>query len=298
MAWLFNGFCVSLYFEYIKMLNAMTRKYLMMLAAWLLIPVAMTAQTYSALWKQVENAQEKDLPKTALSHLTKIETKARQDKAYGQLLKAALTTLKLQGDIAPDSLAPAVVRIEQQYEAAKDPVLQMVYATVLYKVYSDNPSLDNDTFDKAKHYCQLAMAKPDLLAKVKADGYEPLIERGKDSKVFNHDLLSVVALELDEWQWLYDYYMKAENCRAACIAASHIAKTVEGYDSLIALFADYAEAAELAIGRYHLMHTDKYTNADRYQWLQHALECWGTWTRADMLRNELTSLTTPCFAAA
>ena len=270
----------------------MKKTLLVVLAAWLLLPMNTFAQTYQALWKQVESARNKDLPRQALTHLQQIETKALQEKAYGQLLKAELLAANVQQDISPDSLAPAIARIEQQAKATTDEVLQMVYATVLYKVYSLNSSIDNETSDKANHYRQLAMANPDLLAKVKADDYEPLVEHGKDSKVFAHDLLSVVGLELDEWQWLYDYYMKVGNCPAACIVASRIAKTVEEYDSLIAIFGDYPEAAELAIGRYMV---DDSTRAERYNWLQKSLERWGSWPRANIMRNELTNLTTPQF---
>ena len=276
----------------------MKKTLLVVLAAWLLMPLNTFAQTYQALWKQVEDARNKDLPRQALTHLKKIEDKAQKECVYGQLLKASLLTANVQMDISSDSVAPVIMRIEQQYAAAKEPVLQMVYATVLYKVFSDNPSLDNDTFDKANHYRQLAMSNPDLLAKVKADGYEPLVERGKDSKVFNHDLLSVVAQELNEWQWLYDYYMKVGNCPAACIVASKTEHTIEGYDSLLTTFGDYPEACELAINRYNMMYGDKYTNAERYEWLQHALQRWGTWPRADVLRNYLTSLTTPTFSVS
>ena len=274
----------------------MKKTLLVVLAAWLLMPLNTFAQTYQALWKQVEDARNKDLPRQALTHLKKIEDKAQKERVYGQLLKASLLTASVEMDISPDSLAPAVARIESQRAATTDSVLQMVYATILYKVYSDNPSLDNDNGDKAKHYRLLAMAKPDVLANVKADGYEPLIERGKDSKVFGNDLLSVVALELNEWQWLYDYYMKAGNYPAACIAASNMDNTIERYDSLIAFFGDYPEACELAINRYDLMNGDKYSNAERYEWLQQSLQRWGTWSRADVLRNELTSLTNPTFS--
>jgi len=295
MAWLFNGFFVSLCIIYST--ETMKKTLLVVLAACLLLPINTFAQTYQSLWKQVENARDKDLPRQALTHLQKIEDKAKKEKAYGQLLKATLLTANVQQDIAPDSLAPAVARIEQQAKEATDPVLQMVYATVLYKVYSLNPSIDNETSDKAKHYRGQAMAQPDLLAKVKADGYEPLVERGKDSKVFGHDLLSVIGMELDEWQWLYDYYTKVDNCPAACIAASYIAKNIEEYDSLIAIFGDYPEAAELAIGRYSKMHGDRFTNADRYNWLQQSLQRWGSWPRANIMRNELTALTTSQFTA-
>lgn len=267
------------------------------MAAWLLIPMAMVAQTYSALWKQVEDARNKDLPRQALTHLKKIELKAQQEKAYGQLLKATLLTANVQMDIAPDSLAPAVARIEKQCATEKDPVLQMVYATILSKIYEDNPRLDNDTFDKKQRYRQQAMAHPEMLAKVKDSGYEPFVVRGKDSGIFGGDLLSVVGMELNEWQWLVNYYDKVGNCPAACIAMSHTSGTAAYFDSLIAVYGDYPETAELAIRRYHQMHDDKYSNADRYQWLQQSLERWGTWRRADILRNEQTQLTTPEFTA-
>ena len=292
MTWLFNGFFVSLCIIYST--EIMKKTLLVVLAACLLLPLNTFAQTYQVLWKQVESARDKDLPRQALTHLQKIEDKAKKEKAYGQLLKATLLTANVQQDLSPDSLAPAVARIERQAKATTDPVLQMVYATVLYKVYSLNPSIDNDTFDKANHYRQQAMAQPDLLAKVKADDYEPLVERGKDSKVFTHDLLSVVGMEIDEWQWLYNYYTKVDNCPAACIAASHIAKSIEEYDSLIAIFGDYPEAAELAIGRYDNM-VDDFTRAERYNWLQQSLTRWGSWPRANIMRNELTTLTTPQF---
>ena len=294
MAWLFNGFYVSLYFEYIKMLNAMTRKYLMMLAAWLLIPVAMTAQTYSALWKQVENAQEKDLPKTALSHLTKIETKARQDKAYGQLLKAALTTLKLQGDIAPDSLAPAVKRLEQQLESTQEVALQAVYATVLSKLFSDNSELE-DHEAKSTRYRTLALAHPEVLGKTPASIYEPLVIKGKDSEVYGHDLLSVVGMELGAWQWMTDYYNQTGNCKAACLTAAKTCNTIEGIDSLIAIYGDYKEAGELAIHRYRLMEEAERPAAEKYQWLQESIRRWGQWKRANELRNWLAELTQPWY---
>ena len=46
------------------------------------------AQNYSALWKQVKTAQDKDLPKTEYELLTQIADKAETEKAYGQLMKA------------------------------------------------------------------------------------------------------------------------------------------------------------------------------------------------------------------
>ena len=272
----------------------MNKKIGMVLAAWLLIPMAMVAQTYSALWKQVEAAQEKDLPKTALTHLTKIETKARQERAYGQLLKAALTTVKLQGEIAPDSVAPAVKRLEQQLEGTREVALQAVYATVLSKIFSDNSELE-DHDAKRTHYRTLALAHPEVLGKTPASSYEPLIIKGKDSEVFGHDLLSVIGIELDAWQWMTDYYEKTGNCPAACLTAVNTRNTIEGVDSLIAVYGDYAEAGELAIHRYNLMLAKGRSTVEKYQWLQESIRRWGKWKRANELKNELADLTHPWF---
>ena len=262
----------------------------MLMAAWLLIPIAMVAQTYSAMWKQVEAAQEKDLPETAITHLQKIEKKARQERAYGQLLKAALMTAKLQNEISSDSLAPAVNRLEQQTAKANDMSLQAVYATALSEIYDEFDDLE-ESESKSTYYRKLALAHPEILGKTSAGSYEPFIVKGKDSEVFDHDLLSVIGMELDAWQWMTDYYEKVGNCRAACLTAIHTKETIEGIDSLIAIYGDYDEAGELAIRRYELMQDKNCPVAEKYQWLQESLQRWGGWKRVGVLKEHLSELT-------
>ena len=89
----------------------MKRNFLVLLAVMLLVPMGIFSQTYQDLWKQVEKALDKDLPKTAMEHLQKIEAKAQKERAYGQLLRATLSYARQQSQIAPDSLQPAVVRL-------------------------------------------------------------------------------------------------------------------------------------------------------------------------------------------
>ena len=95
----------------------MKRNILMMMAALLLVPMGLFSQTYQDMWKQVEQALDKDLPKTAMEHLQKIESKAQKERAYGQLLRATLSYARQQARIAPDSLQPAVVRLEKKAES-------------------------------------------------------------------------------------------------------------------------------------------------------------------------------------
>ena len=266
----------------------------------LLIPMGAFGQTYGELWKQVEDAQAKDLPQTAMAVLKKIESKAGKEKSYGQLLKATLLTAKLQAEIAPDSMQIAVERIENGEwrieNGGGDIALQAVYATVLAKIYQQNHQLADDWEQRVTKYKERAKAHPEVLAAVKADEYEPFVVKGDDSNCYGHDLLSVIGGELGEWQWLTDYYTKAGNRPAACMTALNELRIengewrIERLDSLIALYGDLPEACEIAMARYERMGDDKYTPAEKAAWLQTALGKWGSWRRSNMLKNAWLAL--------
>ena len=61
-----------------------------------LMPLMAFAQSYDQLWKSVKDAQEKDLPKTEISTLGKIISKATKEKMYGHLLAATLQRASTQ----------------------------------------------------------------------------------------------------------------------------------------------------------------------------------------------------------
>lgn len=60
----------------------------------LIMPIMLFGQSYSSLWKQVDEAGDKDLPKTEYDILQKIVKKALKGKDYGQLLKASLQSAR------------------------------------------------------------------------------------------------------------------------------------------------------------------------------------------------------------
>ena len=280
----------------------MKQKLLIMLAAMLLMPMGIFSQTYQELWKQVEQAQEKDLPQTAMKHLQQIEAKAQKAGDYGELLKATLLTSRLQAEVAPDSLQPAVKRLEVEAESTKNVALKAVYCTVLAKVYEDNGRwLGDDATDKAQGYRQQALAHPDELAKVKTDPYEPFVINGKDSRnYYNDDLLNVIGRELGAWRWMHDYYSQAGNRRAACLTGKEASDDIASMDSLIAIFGDLPEACELAIKRLNLMEDQgaQYSVAQRIGFLRESLTKWGSsWQRANWLRNMEREMTRPMFHA-
>ena len=218
----------------------------------MVVIVGLFGHTYQSLWKQVEEAQEKDLPKTAIEHLKQIEEKAAKELAYGQLLKSTLLHARLQAEVAPDSLAPAVRRLEQQEQQVTHVALKAVYDAVLSIIYKQNPQLGEDSSAKSQAYADKALAHPEALAAVKATAYEPFVIKGSDSEAFSHDLLSVIGWELEAWQWMKDYYTQKGNRRALCHLALLTANTIAEFDSLSALYGDLTEAGVIAKKRQNL----------------------------------------------
>ena len=290
------------------------KTFFIIVAMMLLMPMGLFGQTYSDLWKQVQQAQNKDLPKTAISHLETIEKKAQAEKAYGQLMQSTLMHAKLMAEVAPDSLAPAVARLEQQEQQAQgNPVLQAVYDAVLSQIYLRNHRLSEDWKTYSDNYRAKALAHPDLLAQTKAETYDPFVVKGKHSTMFDNDLLSVVGSELNAWRLLADYYQKAGNRQAACYTSLRMliaerenvgvepyakSKFIHSLDSLITVYGDLPEAGEIAMERYNYMaeRTDV-TRAERATWLQESIRRWGSWSRTNQLRNQLRELTNPYYEA-
>ena len=260
------------------------------------MPMGLLGQTYKELWKKATTAENKNLPRTEYAVLQQIMSKAEKEKAYGQLMKAELLGAQVMAEIAPDSLKPAVERMQQRCETAKDEVLKTVWQTVLYRLADSNPSLE------------MKVEKPVLtdelcqkLSRVKDDTYTPFVSVGFDSKIFLHDMLSVVGYELGEYQILHDFYTKAGNRRAACVTAAEAYREapLEQIDSLIACYGDLQEAGELAIVKYHhLAKTLGDSDADvaaKVDYLQKALNRWGNWKRINILRNAMVRLTRPSY---
>ena len=278
-----------------------------------MIPNPMNADNYTALWKQADEALEKDLPKTEQQWLGQIMEKARSEKAYGQLLKAELRMSKSLMAVSPDSLLPAVNRLrEAEVNARKDePVLSMVYAAVLGHLYKSYEELGDDHEAISADYFVRSLAQPELLAKYKALDYAPLVVEGKDSRIFYNDLLSVIGFEAGNMELLHSYYEKNGNRPASLITALEILKKnhkpwerdlkasayVASLDSLAEQYGDLPECGEVAIVRYSMMEQCETTPEERMRYIDNALAKWGSWQRMNQLRNAQMSLTQPSFSA-
>ena len=278
-----------------------------------MIPNPMNADNYTTLWKQADEALEKDLPKTEQQWLGQIMEKARSEKAYGQLLKAELRMSKSLMAVSPDSLLPAVNRLrEAEVNARKDePVLSMVYAAVLGHLYKSYEELGDDHEAISADYFVRSLAQPELLAKHKALDYAPLVVEGKDSRIFYNDLLSVIGFEAGNMELLHSYYEKNGNRPASLITALEILKKnhkpwerdlkasayVASLDSLAEQYGDLPECGEVAIVRYSMMEQCETTPEERMRYIDNAVAKWGSWQRMNQLRNAQMSLTQPSFSA-
>ncbi len=230
----------------------------------LIMPMFIFGQSYSALWKKVADAEQKDLPKTQYEVLQQIVTKAAKEKQYGQLLKAELMRAQTMAVIAPDSLKPEITRIENRYKAATDEVLRMVYQTVLWQISDEN-------YSQALGYKkpQLTPEICKLLAKAKDKSFEPFVILGTDASVFGNDMLSVIGAELGEYKLMREYYNNAGNQKAVSALDAKLA--VEKYHTL-----SYATPA-----------------AEKIAYIDDAIAKWGKWPVINDLRNEKTQLTNP-----
>lgn len=279
------------------------------------VVLSLSADNYTTLWKQVADAEEKDLPKTQMEVLGKIISKARAEREYGQLLKAELMNVRVLTSVTPDSLAPAVERLVQAelHVRGKDHVLAAVYASVLGKVYAENAGLSDSSAVLSKAYFRRSMEHPELLAAHKSAEYVPLVEERTESKWFGNDLLHVIGLEAGDYETLSNYYRTTDLRTAACLSALGVARKnrkasekkvaksayIRALDSLLNVYGDMRIAGEVALARYDFMSVAPDVKIeDKVNYINYALMKWGEWPRMNSLRNRMKQLTQPHFSVS
>ena len=259
-----------------------------------MLPITVTAQSFDALWQQVNQAEQKDLPKTQISLLKKIEQKAQKEKAYGQILAASLLASRLQTEIAPDSAEVELKRLKAKAKMVegKDEVLSAVYNCVLGVIGR------NEESGNADDYFKKALANPSLLASQKAADFKPLIKIGKNDDIFKGDLLHVIGMQVGNYDKLHSYYKSVGNREAACYTAlmgiKEEKESISKLDSLILEYSDLPICGEVALKRYACMGEDTPVE-EKIAYIDNALVRWASWNRIVSLRNARAELTRPMF---
>ena len=176
-------------------------KRIITLVAALGIGLSAAAQSYDALWKKLQAASRDDLPKTALSFAQQLQQKALAEKNDAQLLRAELSVLQLQGEMAPDSATAVISRMEAALAAEQRPVVRALWHSALAQVYHARrytyglrARRDTAAVNKARLHATAALADMDALANARAKDWLPLFQEGTQSAVYGNDLLHVLLL--------------------------------------------------------------------------------------------------------
>lgn len=149
---------------------------------------------------------------------------AREDELAGILEKCLLREM-----VSPDSIEYNLQLLEKE-RAGKTGVRRAVYTAALAQLYAMRAYSDA-TGEWRKRSLQLfreALAEPELLYNARTKDWLPIVERGKDEKVYGSNMLYVVWRAAYDWcpqdsvmseQELIDFYVSYGNSKPAQVKA-------------------------------------------------------------------------------
>src|SRR5262245_11761567 len=159
----------------------------------LIVSIPLGAATRDAQWKQVDEAIQKGLPKTAIEALEPIIQDALKEKAYAEGVKAIGRKIVLEGTIQGNKPEEKITRMEAEIAKAPaeiKPLLETILANWYWHYFQNNrwrftqrtatsqaPGKDFTTWDLPrlfteidKHF-QAALAAADVLKKTPVSSY-------------------------------------------------------------------------------------------------------------------------------
>lgn len=183
-----------------------------------IIPMRMFGQTYENLWKQVEEANKKSLPKTALKLAEDIFSKAQKEKNSPQMLKAYRARAEYQRSLTPDSFYVDLKGMERWAASTDNKIDRAILNTLLAGVYADyaqsnswslrkRASLTGDApedirewsanlfVDKVMQYAEAALQDSTLLLSTSSKDYQPFVVLGNSSEYYRHDMYHLLTLQ-------------------------------------------------------------------------------------------------------
>ena len=159
--------------------------------------------TYESMWEEVEKVAEKDLPRQVTEKTQLIYDKARKEKNFPQMMKAWIRIVETKSTIDADSFRLADIRPADYTTPTEEAIYNAIMGSG-YLAMRNNNSIRKDK-DSVEYYTKmgnelLAKSLKDKkeLAREKASDYLPLFTLHEDSRLFGHDLLSV----LTRFAWL------------------------------------------------------------------------------------------------
>ncbi len=171
-------------------------------------------------WKQVDEAVNKGLPKTAIERLDPIIQGAMQEKAYPEAIKAIAKKIALEGNIQGNKPEEKITRLEAEIaKAPKEmvPVMDAILADWYWHYFQQNrwrfmqrtataapPSKDFTTWDLPRLFAEIdrqftkALGPEAELKAIPVAQYDDLLQRGTVPDTWRptlYDFLAHQALE-------------------------------------------------------------------------------------------------------
>jgi len=185
-----------------------------------LSPLLAAAGTRDELWKQVDDAMSKGLPKTAVEKLEPIIRAAIEDKAYAEAIKAIGRKIVLEANIQGNRPEERITRLQAEIAAAPaemQPLMQAILANWYWHYYQQNqwrflqrtataepPGDDFTTWDLTRIFAEIdarfaaALAAKPTLQQTPIAQYNDLLEPGTAADAYRptlYDFLAHEALE-------------------------------------------------------------------------------------------------------
>ncbi len=174
------------------------KKRLNILLLCLAIALPGMAQTYDALWNDVDKARANDLPQTALATLAEIEAKAVAEQNDAQLMRAHLVGATCRYDISPDSARRAWMRMEEALKRETRPVVKALWHVALgvwgEQGYGRRLLRTADERQGTAVHFRAALSDLNALAETPAAAWQPLLRLYPTATTFYaDDLLGAVG---------------------------------------------------------------------------------------------------------
>ena len=170
---------------------------------------------YEKEWKIADDFIQKSLPKSALDVVLKINTNARKEANYPQLIKSILYKVRLQADFEEDFMLKNISEVEKEAKKAvfpAKPVLQSILAELYFRYYQSNryeilersitsnfKQTDMATWDAKKFFeviidYYMASLKDVNQLKAKPIGdFDVIIEKGNNGRIYRPTLYDFLA---------------------------------------------------------------------------------------------------------
>ncbi|MCX7591509.1 MAG: MG2 domain-containing protein, partial [Kiritimatiellae bacterium] len=189
-----------------------------------------TGETRAELWKRVDEALGKGLPKSAIEALDPIIAGATKDKAHAELVRALGMKIALEGQIQGQKPEERITRLEAELvnmpkEVA--PLLTALLANWYWQYFEQNrwrfmqrtataepPGKDIQTWDLSRLFREIdtqftrALAAADLLKKTPVTAFDGVLVKGTMPDACRPTLYDFVAHEA------LDFYTSAEQAGA------------------------------------------------------------------------------------